>query len=172
MSPEPLNLTDWEEVSYEAVPTGKYWFEIMDAEERETQGGDGAKLPKGTPMIWVHLRLTGRVGEDSGPDENSPYYNKRVFSNMPVPPADYDPKKRRMMNGRLVNFYKGVGYTEEEITSGEFEPDADELYERQGIVQVRKEKDKRDSSGQTFTNSVQAFFPLDSVDSNVSSGLI
>ncbi len=172
MSPEPLNLTEWEEVSYEAVPTGKYWFEIMDAEERETAGGEGAKLPKGTPMLWVHLRLTGRVGEDSGPDEDSAYYNKRVFSNMVVPPADYDPKKRKMMNGRLVNFFKAVGYTEEEITSGDWEPDYDELYERTGVVQIRKEKDKRDSSGQTFANSVQSFFPMESVDSNATPGLI
>jgi hypothetical protein len=170
MSPAPLNLTEFEEVSFEPVPSGKYWAEVVECEERETSG-DG-KLPKGTPMIWVHLRLTGRIGEDNEPGEESPYYNKRVFTNLTIPPADYDIKKRKMMNGRVVNFFKGMGYTEEEITQGEWEVDYDDLYEKETVVQVRKEKDKRDSSGETFTNSVQAFFPPDSVETSSTPGLI
>jgi hypothetical protein len=156
----PLNLTDYDEQqTFEAMPPGKYFADIFDAEDRETQGGENAKMPEGTPMIFVHFMLTGKVGEvEQG--EDSPYYNRRVFRNLVVPPADYDEKKRKSMNGMIVALYKAVGYSQEEITSGSFEVETEDLVEKKLVVQLRRAKNKQ---SQEWENPVAGFFAVDQV---------
>lgn len=135
-----LDLTNHEEMNFDAIPPGKYFAQVYEIEERETSGE--GKLPKGTAMIWVHFLITGRVGEDDGDNEESEYYNRRAFTNLTIPPSDYDPKKAKMMNGNIVSFFKALGHTEEEVTSGDFEPDLDEEYEKPLVIILNRKPNK------------------------------
>lgn len=176
MSPGPLNLTDFDEpTSYDAVQPGKYFVTVEDAEDRETQGGENAKMPEGTPLIWVHFKVTGKVGEEEQGEDESPFYNRRFFRNLVVPPEDYDSKKRKQMNGMLVSLYRACGWTMEEITSGTFNVEAQDLIERKLIVQVnrraRKDPETKKPTGET-ENQVIGFFPLDSADGELPADVI
>lgn len=155
-----LNLTDYDEQQvFEALPPGKYFATIFDSEDRETQGGENAKMPEGTPMIFCHFMLTGKVGE-SEQGEDSPYYNRRAFRNLVIPPVDYDQKKRKSMNGMIVALYKAVGYTTEQITSGDFEVDTEDLIEKELVIQLNRRLNKQTKE---MENNVVGFFPVDAV---------
>jgi hypothetical protein len=175
-----LNLTDNEQMDFDAIPSGKYWAEVFDAEERETKGGEGAKLPKGTPMIWLHFKILGKVGEDDGPNEDSDYYNRRVFRTLVIPPAKIGGKAYehyKKMNGQIVRCLVALGYTEEEVTAGDFELDVDDLIERQAVLSVKK-KLRKGTGGETgepeeWDNEVAGFRNVNDVQaSSSSSGLL
>lgn len=154
-----LNLTDFDEQqSFEAMPPGKYFVTIFDAEDRETQGGENAKMPAGTPMIFLHFMITGKVGETDPEDEEYEYYNRRQFRNLVVPPEDYDEKKRKSMNGMIVALYKAVGYTTEEITSGSFEVDTEDLIEKQLVIQLSR---RMNNYTKQLENSVVGFYSIE-----------
>jgi hypothetical protein len=154
-----LNLTDYDEQqSFEAMPPGKYYSNIFDAEDRETQGGENAKMPQGTPMIFCHFMITGKVGETEVEDEDYEFYNRRQFRNLVIPPEDYDAKKRKSMNGMIVALYKAVGYTTEEITSGDFEVDTDDLVEKKLVIQVSRRLNKMTKE---LENSVVGFYSIE-----------
>ena len=154
-----LNLTDFDEQqSFEAMPPGKYFSIIFDEEDRATQGGENAKMPAGTPMIFLHFQITGKVGETEVEDEEYQYYNRRQFRNLVVPPEDYDEKKRKSMNGMIVALYKAVGYTTEQITSGSFEVDTEDLVEKPLVIQVSRRLDKNPKEMQ---NSVVGFYSIE-----------
>lgn len=175
MSPGPLNLTDFDEpTGYDPVPPGKYFATVEDAEDRETQGGEGKKMPEGTPMVWLHFKITGKVGEEEQ-GEGTPYYNKRAFRQLVVPPADYDPTKRKQMNGMLVSMYRGLGWTMDEITSGEFNIEAQDLIERSCIIQVnrraRKDADTKQPTGE-YENQILGFFPVESAGEELPAAVI
>lgn len=158
MSPV-LNLTDNEEMSFDAMPPGKYFVQVFTSEMRETSG-DG-KLPKGTEMLWVHFLIEGKVGEDDGASEESEYYNRRAFANLVIPPDDYDAKKARMMRGNMVSFLRSAGYTQEEITNGEFELDPGDLEERRLIVILNRKPNAY--KGGELDNNVIGFKHVDEV---------
>lgn len=157
-----LNLTDYQEMSNDAVPRGRYFVEVVDMEERETRN-DG-ETPAGTPMIWAHVKVTGKVGETEVDDPDYEYYNRRAFTNLVVPPENHDPKKAKFMNGRIVSLFKALGVSEEEITSGEFDPDYDDFIESKLVVDLSV--DKKDPT----QNRINGFRSLDSVDTAVSGG--
>lgn len=160
-----LNLTDYDEQSFDALPAGRYYAEVFEIEERQTKN-DGA-TPAGTDMIWVHFKITGKVGEDDGPNEESPYYNRRAFVNLVIPPEGHDAKKAKTMNGRIVSLFKAFGVPEEEIASGNFEPDLDDYFETELVVQLSRRKD--DSS----QNNVQGFKSMEEVQGSAGTrGLI
>ena len=165
-----LNLTEYEEQSFDAIPSGRYYAEVFDIEDRETRN-DGA-TPAGTPMIWVHFKITGKVGETQQDDEEYEFYNRRVFVNLVVPPEDHDPKKAKAMNGRIVSLFKALGVEESEITSGEFEPDLEDYLEAPLVVQVaRRERKGPDGKGTgEFENPVQGFKNIADVDTTVTGG--
>ena len=173
-----LNLTDNEQVDfeYDAIPSGKYWAEIFDADERETKGSEGSKLPKGTPMIWTHWKILGRVGEDDGPGEShedSEYYNRRVFRTLVVPPAKINGKAYehyKKMNGQIVRFLVAIGYSEADVTGGNFELDMNDLVERRAVLSVKK-KLKRGTDDE-YDNEVSGFRSLADVASASESGLL
>lgn len=167
MSPT-LNLTDYEEPKgFDALPAGKYFATVFDAEDRETAGGENAKMPAGTPMIFLHFMITGKVAE-AEQGEDSPYYNRRAFRNMVVPPDDYDPKKAKAMRGMIVSFYRAVGYTDEEITSGDFDADTEDQIEKDLVIQLdrKKKKEYDEETGKwvatnEFENNVVGFFTVE-----------
>lgn len=153
-----LNLTDFDEQqSFEAIPPGKYFAEIFDAEDRETAGGENAKMPEGTPMIFCHFLITGKVGEvEQG--EDSTYYNRRAFRNLVIPPEDYDANKRKAMNGMIVALYRAVGFTDEQITSGDFDVDTEDLVEKKLVIQLNRRKNRL---SQEMENNVVGFFSIE-----------
>jgi hypothetical protein len=158
MSPT-LNLTDYDtQQSFEAMPPGKYYASIFDAEDRETQGGENAKMPAGTPMIFCHFQITGKVGETEVVDEQYEYYNRRQFRNLVVPPEDYDPKKRKSMNGMIVALYQAAGYSLEEITSGDFTLDTEDLVEKQLVIQLSR---RMNNMTKSLENSVVGFYSIE-----------
>lgn len=158
MSPT-LNLTDYDEQqSFEAMPPGKYFAQIFDAEDRETQGGENAKMPAGTPMIFCHFMITGKVGETEVEDEEYQYYNRRQFRNLVIPPEDYDEKKKKSMNGMIVALYKAVGYTTEQITSGSFEVDTEDLIEKPLVIQLTRRLNKQTKE---LENNVVGFYSVE-----------
>src|SRR4051794_30340494 len=121
-----LNLSENEQRDFDAIAPGRYFAEVYECEMRETGGG---KLPKGTPMIWIHFKVTGRVGEDDGPSDESQFYNRRLFRNLIVPPETLDGKPYKsfkQFNGMIVRFFVALGYDEDEVTGGDFDPDLDE----------------------------------------------
>ena len=160
-----LNLSENEQQDFDAIPSGRYWAEIFDAEERETKGGENAKLPKGTPMIWIHFKILGKIGEDSEPGESSSFFNRRVFRTLVVPPEKIGGKKYehfKKMNGQIVRFLTAAGFTEEEVTRGDFELDCDDLVERQMIITVKKKA--RAGEDDVYDNEVAGFRNMDSVE--------
>lgn len=161
----PLNLTNYEVPAegFEPLPRGLYFANIFSIEERETSGQ--GKLPEGTPMIWLHFQITGRVGEDAGPNEDSPVYNRRAFTNLVVPPDDYsNPKAVRMMNGRLVSFFRAVGFSDEDLTSGTFEyGDIDDLESRELVIALGKRKVDRGTPDERFEQTVDGYRRLEDV---------
>jgi hypothetical protein len=164
-----LNLTDYEESNFDAIPPGKYFASIYEIEERETQGGPDAKMPEGTPMIWVHFLIEGKVGEDEGPNEDSPYYGKHAFRNMVIPPEDYgDKKAMKAMNGMIVSFFKSLGVSEETITNGEWEPDLNEYVENKLVIQLNRRPNKMTGE---LSNNVVSFKNIEEIE-GASTGLL
>lgn len=171
-----LNLTENEQQDFDALPGGRYFVEVFDAEDRETKGAEGAKLPAGTPMIWLHLKVLGRVGEDDGPNEESEYYNRRLFRHMVIPPEKIGSKKYehfKKMNGQIVRMLVAFGYPEEEVVGGGFELDTDELIEKQAIASVKRKRVKgSDPNAEEWENEVSGFRSIDSVDTSTTGSLI
>lgn len=166
-----LNLSDNEQRDFDAVPSGRYFAEVYECEERET--GPGGKLPEGTPMIWIHFKITGKVGEDDGPNEESEWYNRRVFRNMIVPPETLDGKpykNYKMFNGQIVRFFLALGFSEDEVTAGDFEPELEDQQEKPLIIQVQKKKVK--GTTDEFNNEVTGFRRTDEVETTTSGGLL
>jgi hypothetical protein len=157
-----LNLTEYEEQNFEAMPPGKYFASIYEIEERETKGGPDAKMPEGTAMLWVHFLIEGKVGEDEGPNEDSPWYNRRQFRNMVIPPDGYDKKAAKAMNGMIVSFFKALGVSEQEVTSGDFEPDLQDYVEKKLIIQINRRPNKQTGE---LDNNVVSYKNINEVES-------
>jgi len=156
-----LDLSNYDEQkTFDAIPAGKYFVNIFDAEDRETAGGENAKMPAGTAMIFLHCQVTGKVGETGPDDENYEFYNRRLFRNLTVPPEGYDEKKSRAMRGMIVALYQAVGVPTEQITTPGFEYDTEDLIEKKLVVQVSRVKDKF-NEGQ-MKNEIQGFFSIES----------
>lgn len=124
----PLNLSDADIKGFEALDPGRYNAEVfeitMDAVKNDT-----GKMPIGTPMMKVQLKLT-----DEGVE------NRRVFTQYVIPPADYDAKKRNTMNGMVARFFIALGEDEKKVTSGKFDPDFEDFKGRPCVVTLSKEE--------------------------------
>jgi hypothetical protein len=109
-------------------------------------------------MIFCHFMITGKVGETDVVDEEYEYYNRRVFRNLVIPPEDYDAKKRKSMNGMIVALYRGAGYTDEEITSGDFSVDTEDLIEKPLVLQLTRKLNKETKD---LENNVVGFYSIE-----------
>lgn len=152
-----LDLTEREEMSFEPVPAGKYRASIYDAEERST-GGSG-KLPEGTPMIAIQWKLEEALFETQENIEN-----RRVFSQNVVPPKEINGepyKNYKMMNGMIFRLLESIGYTEEELSAGDFELDYDDMKGREAVITVGRYSYKDpDTDEETIRNNVKGFRPV------------
>lgn len=148
-----LNLSDADAAGFEALDSGTYPAEVFEVTDRETKGGENAKLPKGTPMMNVQYRLFPD-------DESHAYHNRRVFQTFVIPPEKVDGKKyehRAMMLGQIVRFLVAIGYTEEEVMTDNFETDYEDMKGRPCRVTVGKSEYPPGSG--TMTNDVKGVKP-------------
>lgn len=151
-----LNLAgaDLSGTDFEAIPSSTYHCSVFDLKHIETKGGDKATLPKGTPGINVHLKVEG-----------GDYNNRRLFRNLYIAPAKIGGKPyehKGTMDRILGQFFKCLGYTEEEITSASgFDPDIDDIKGKQLLVVVGQ-KQKYGAEEGVMDNEVKGFKPLDS----------
>lgn len=129
-SPGTLNLAGADLKGFDPIPSGKYDAIVARAEWKYTKGGEDAKMPKGTPMLNIGYTVDG--GE---------YDGRWVWRSYIIPPADYDEKASARMKGMLVRFLMATGYSEDDVTSGDFDIDLDELIDKEVNVQVKINKD-------------------------------
>lgn len=129
-----LDLSGADTSGFEALPSATYEAEVFDVEPKETKGkteqNPNAKLPAGVPMWNVQFRIT----EDG-------YENRRVFRQYVIAPAKIDGKKyenKDKMDGALVRFLTAIGYDEETVMGGKWEPDFDDFNGRACRVVVKK----------------------------------
>jgi len=147
-----LDLSDADLSGFEALPADTYNAEVYEVDMGETKGGDNAKLPKGTPVMNVQFRIT---------DEE--FENRRVFNGFIFAPAEIDGKpypNKKMMDGILARFFMAIGYSTEEVTSGDFEPDFEDMKGRPCRVVVSKyEYTDPDTQEKTMRNRVKGVKP-------------
>lgn len=134
-----LDLTEREDAA--PVPAGKYRVSVADAELRQTSGN--GKLPEGWTIIWTRLKIEEPLFEPLD-DEGKPVdvIGKSVFNQTTIPQQKLDDgsdyKNYKMMNGILYRTLLAYGYTKEEMNSGEFELDEEDLKGRQAIATVAR----------------------------------
>jgi hypothetical protein len=104
-----INLTEVEDRSFEAIPSGRYILRLADYEMRSVK--EGAKLPEGTPMINWEFNV---VNEAKTGDEK--YRNRKIWLNTAIHP-------KTLFN--LKNLLRASGkYTEDELVGEiDFEPE-------------------------------------------------
>jgi hypothetical protein len=148
-----LNLAgaDLSGSDFEAIPSGTYHCAVQDVQMKETKGGENAKLPKGTPMINLQFRVMG--GE---------YDNRRVFRQLIIAPEKVGNKKyehKAVMDRILGQFFKSLGYSEDEITSEGFDPEPEDIIGRELLVVV-SQKQKYNAPEGVMDNEVKGFKAL------------
>jgi hypothetical protein len=141
-----LNLTDREDAGFDPLPAGRYRASVYDAEERYT--GGGGKLPEGTAMIWIQWKIEEplfpypEVGSEDDAGIKVPNWeNKYQFSQNVVPPQEINGepyKNYKMMNGIIFRLLESLGYTEEQLNSGSFELDYEDLKGREAAITVSR----------------------------------
>jgi Protein of unknown function (DUF669) len=98
---------------FEPLPSGRYDANVYEVEAVEIEKDDG-KLPQGTPGINVQFAVDG--GE---------YDNRRLWRRYYFPPDHYE--KAKTMKDMIAGFFVAIGYTEEEVTSGNFVVDLQDM---------------------------------------------
>lgn len=141
--PEVLDLAGADMRGFDAIDSGRYDAKTARAEWQYTKGGEDAKMPKGTPMLSIAFIIDG--GE---------YDNRWVFSKYAIPPASYDEKKAAAMKGSLARLLMALGYPEDQVTSGGFQIDLQDLTDRECNISVRKRQWEGD-----FVNDVTGVRP-------------
>lgn len=130
----PLDLSGADLKGFDALDAGRYDAEVVEVSWDAVKNADGTgKLPTGTPMLKAQLRVLEPKIDGEVIDQD-----RRVFTQYPNPPADYDPKKRAIMQGMLARFFIALGFTEEQVKSKKFDPDFEDLKGRPCVVTLSK----------------------------------
>jgi len=151
-----LNLADADlsGSDFEAIPSGTYHCSVFEITMKETKGGPEAALPKGTPMINVQFTVEG-----------GDYNNRRLFRQLIIAPAKVGGKPyehKKVMDRILGQFFKCLGFSEDDITSGDFDPDPADLIGRELLVVV-SQKQKYNAPDGVMDNEVKGFKSLESI---------
>jgi hypothetical protein len=161
-----LDLTgsDPDQIGFPAVPSGRYEAHVGKAEWKSTENIDGSKaLPHGTPYLSLGIRINDDVDDVDGQKVAGVYAG---WTNLFVPPADYDATKAQSMKNRMANFLNAIG--EDWQKKGYKMPSTDELVGRELTVIVRKKYDRqRDEQ----VNEIEGFKPAGS-SATADSGLL
>lgn len=148
-----LDLTgsDPDAVGFPPVPSGQYEAHIGKAEWKLTDNLDGSKkLPHETRYLAIGVRINEDEDDRDGMKVAGMYAG---WTNLYMPPADYDATKAQQMKNRMANFLKAIG---EDYTAKGFKmPDVETLEGRPVTVTVRKKKDDGQPSG--FKNEIEGF---------------
>lgn len=139
-----------DEIGFPAVPSGSYEAHVGKAEWRTTSNVDGSKaLPDGTPYLALGIRINEDEEERDGQRVAGMYAG---WTNLFVPPADYDPTKAQQMKNRMANFLNAIG--EDWQKKGYKMPDTDSLVGRELTVVVRRKFDKERNQN---VNEIEGF---------------
>jgi hypothetical protein len=136
----PLDLGDADVRGFAPIDPGRYNAEIVELTWDATKNA-GGKTPVGTPMLKVQFRVLNPQIDGEVIDQD-----RRAFTQFVNPPKDYDPKKRATMQGMIARFFMALGFTEDEVKSGSFNPDFAELQGTPCVVTLGREQ-KRDRDG-------------------------
>lgn len=131
----PLNLADADIKGFDALDAGRYNAEIFEIKWDATKGGEDAKMPKGTPLMKVQLKVLNPKIDDVPIEQD-----RRVFTQFVNPPKDYDKKKSATMKGMIARFFMAAGDTEEQVRSKNFEPDFEDYKGRPVVVVLNKQR--------------------------------
>lgn len=147
-----LDLTgsDPTAVGFPAVPSGTYEAHVGKAEWRTTENIDGTKaLPHATPYLALGIRINEEEEDRNGQRVAGVYAG---WTNLYIPPSDYDPTKAQSMKNRMANFLQAI--EEDWQKKGYKMPPAEDLVGRQLVVIVRKRYDKRQDKD---VNEIEGF---------------
>lgn len=155
-----LNLAgaDLAGTDFDAIPSGTYHCTVFKLEMKQTKGSEGSVLPKGTPMINVQFK----VEDENSPDGEMKVKNRRLFRQLIIAPAKVGGKAyehKKTMDRILGQFFKCVGFSEEEILSGDFNPDFDDI-KGKDILVVVGQKQKYNAEEGVMDNEVKGFKPF------------
>lgn len=119
-----LDLSNADLKGFEIIPSG--WkdavaYELTDVEVENDTG----KLPVGTPGINVQFKI------DGGEYDGRYLWNRYWFA-----PKDYDPQKKRTLDGMFARFLLACGISEKEVTSGKFTLKNEDLVGRELQINV------------------------------------
>jgi len=147
-----------DQVGFPAVPSGSYEGHVGKAEWKTTENIDGSKkLPHGTPYLAIGFRINTDVDPVDGQEVAGVYGG---WTNLYVPPADYDAGKAQQMKNRMANFLSAIG--EDWQKKGYKIPDAADLIGKPLVAVIRKKKDASQASG--FSNDIEGFKPEGTAD--------
>jgi hypothetical protein len=132
-----INLTDVEVRDFEAIPAGKYIVEFTDYEDRETKGGENAKLPAGTPMINWEMTIVRNVNGDET------HKGRRVWMNTII-------HERTLFN--LKGVLLACGWNENDL-QGEIDFEQNQVIGNQVVANVTRREYPPESGN--FTNDVR-----------------
>lgn len=147
---------------FDAIPSGTYHCKVHKLEMKQTKGSEGSVLPKGVPMINVQFAVEDETRDDPDGDEVK-VKNRRLFRQLIIAPAKVGGKPyehKKVMDRILGQFFKCVGYSEDEILSGDFDPDFDEI-KGKDILVVVGQKQKWGAEEGVMDNEVKGFKPYD-----------
>ncbi len=119
-----LDLSGADLSGFDPLPSAWYDAIVFEVTHAEVENDTG-KLPIGTEGLSVRFKIDG--GEHDG---------KSVWNRYWFAPAHYE--KKAQLDGILARFLLAIGYTEEEVKSGNFEIKPEELEGRQCSVNVKK----------------------------------
>jgi hypothetical protein len=142
-----------DQVGFPAVPSGAYEGHIGKAEWKSTDNVDGTKkLPHDTPYLAIGFRINTDHEPVDGQEVAGVYGG---WTNLYVPPADYDKGKAQQMKNRMANFLTAIG--EDWQKKGFKMPDPSDLIGKPLVAVIRKKADRNQSSG--YSNEIEGFKP-------------
>ena len=140
-----------DQIGFPAVPSGQYEGHVGKAEWKTTENVDGSKkLPHGTDYLAIGFRINEDHDEVDGQAVGGVYGG---WTNLYIPPADYDKAKSQAMKNRMANFLSALGLDWK--AKGFKIPDADDLIGTPLVGVIRKKVDKNSSSG--YANEIEGF---------------
>lgn len=162
-----LDLTgsDPDAIGFPAIPSGRYEAHVAKAEWKSTENIDGSKaLPHGTPYLSLGIQVNDQEEERDGMKVANVYAG---WTNLFVPPADYDATKAQAMKNRMANFLSAIG---EDWQGKNYKmPSTDDLIGRELTVIVRRKYDKQNDKQ---VNDIEGFKPAGSSQSSESGLLV
>lgn len=132
----PLDLSGADTSGIDPVPSGKYNLTVFEAEWTETK--NEGKLPIGTDMFKVQFTIDSTYPDGAEEVDGMKLGNRRVFQNFfPIPPKGYDKDKAAKNKGSFVRFLVACGYDKEEIESGKFNLEVEDLIGKSCVATLK-----------------------------------